>query len=122
MVMKCCICGAKKDATKRITLHKLPSKLEVRLEWLKALELKEEDINDYTRVCSQHFRDGDITKVPSLSVGIKFGSKPGRKRIKSSFLALTGKSSPWNFSHSFRVTTVFTSNGSDSTGQLTIDG
>ena len=90
MVMKCCIYGAKKDTTKGLTLHRLPSKLEVRLEWLKALELKEEDINDYTRVCSQHFRDGDITKVPSLSVGIKFGSKPERKRIKpSSFLALT---------------------------------
>ena len=68
----CCICGRMKSADCKISLHRFPKKPEIRKKWLDGLELTESDINSESRVCSMHFRDGNIKNIPSIHIGIKF--------------------------------------------------
>ena len=68
----CCICGQMKSADCKISLHRFPKKPEIRKKWLDGLELTESDINSESRVCSMHFRDGNIKNIPSIHIGIKF--------------------------------------------------
>ena len=70
----CIVCKktAKKDAS--VSLHRLPPKSESgrRQQWLCALGIQEKQVRDHHRVCSLHFPSGDVTQVPSLSLGKRF--------------------------------------------------
>jgi len=64
-------CGQMKSADCKITLHHFPKKLEVRKKWLDRLELAESDVIVESRVCSMHFRYGDVKTIPSIHIGVK---------------------------------------------------
>ena len=57
-------------------MHRFPPKndLSRRQQWLMALGLKEEQLQDHHRVCSRHFPNGDVSQVPSLHLGKRFAS------------------------------------------------
>lgn len=41
---------------------------------LEAVDLVEEDLKDFHRVCTRHSPDGDATKDPQLDLGKRFAS------------------------------------------------
>ena len=43
-------------------------------QWLTALGLKEEELQDHHHVCSRHFPNGDLSQVPNLYLGKRFAS------------------------------------------------
>ena len=61
-----------------MSLHRFPRKESKRGRWLEALDLVEEDLKDFHRVCSRHFPDGDATKDPQLNLGKRFASPKKR--------------------------------------------
>ena len=71
----CMVCK-KEDVKGSVTIHRFPplSKPEKRQQWLKALNLKSEDIKSHHYVCSRHFRNGDTNNLPSLHLGKRFAS------------------------------------------------
>ena len=60
---RCIVCGNTRYKDKSVSLHRFPRKEPKRGRWLEALELVEED---FTRLCSRDFPDGDATKDPQL--------------------------------------------------------
>lgn len=56
---------------KKVTLHKLPKEQYTRRAWIRAVSRKNWKPTSYTRVCSDHFRDGigpnsvDRNKIPT---------------------------------------------------------
>ncbi len=98
MPANCMIC--RKSAIKGlVTMHRFPpvSKPEKHAQWLKALNLKTEDIKSYNYVCSRHFLNGDASNnLPTLGLGKRFTSpikltdrgNRARKRQKLSFTPL----------------------------------
>ena len=71
----CMVC--KKEGVKgSVTIHRFPplSKPEKWQQWLKALNLKSEDIKSHHYACSRHFRNGDTNNPPSLHLGKRFAS------------------------------------------------
>ena len=68
----------------RVRLHKVQrqecvltynsTKKPKRGRWLEVLDLVEEDLKDFHRVCSRHFPDGDTMKDPQLNIGKRFAS------------------------------------------------
>ena len=71
------VCGNTRHKDKSVPLHRLPRK-EPKRRWLEALDLVEEDLKDFHRVCSRYFQDGDATKDPQLKLGKRFGSHKKR--------------------------------------------
>ena len=70
-----CVCGHTKASDDNIGLHRFPMKDESKLhQWLKALNLKETDIKESSRVCSRHFPNGDSKLLPSFHLGKRFAS------------------------------------------------
>ena len=59
------------DKTRR---HRLPMDKTRRQQWINALNLTEEEVNEHTRVCSRHFLHGDSSNTPSLDFGKCFAS------------------------------------------------
>ena len=58
-----------------IGLHRFPMKDKSKLQqWLKALNLKEADITESSRICSRHFPNCDAKLLPSLHLGKCFAS------------------------------------------------
>ena len=57
-------------------MHRFPTKADHlrRQQWLIALGLKEEQLQDHHRICSRHFPNGDVSQVPSLHLGKRFAS------------------------------------------------
>ena len=75
---RCIVCGNTRQKDKSVSLHRFPRKEPKRGRWLEALELVEEDLKDFHRLCSRHFPDGDATKDPRLSLGKRFASPKKR--------------------------------------------
>ena len=75
---QCIVCGNTRHKDKSVSLHRLPRKEPKRGRWLEALDLVEEDLKDFYRVCSRHFLDGDATKDPQLNLGEQFVSPKKR--------------------------------------------
>ena len=108
MPNSCILCGhvKEKHQEKKVSFFRFPADRSKRGEWLKAVRLKEEDIEDHSRLCSQHFLNGDPKHIPSIALGSRFASpkKILRKRstsrsisprpTASKRLALTKSSSP----------------------------
>ena len=53
-------------------LFRLPADNTRRQQWLDALNLTEDDVNEHTRVCSRHFLHGDPSNTPALDLGKRF--------------------------------------------------
>lgn len=67
----------KKGAVKgSVTIHQFPplSNPKIQQQWLKALNLKPEDIKSHHYECSHHFRNRDTNNPPSLHLGKRFAS------------------------------------------------
>ena len=71
---QCIMCGNTRHKDKSVSLHRLPRKEPKRGRWLEALDLVEENLKDFHRVCSRHFLDGDATKDPQLNLRKQFAS------------------------------------------------
>ena len=74
MPSTCVICN--KTGGKGVSMHCFPPKNEPlwRQQWLIALGLKEEELQDHHRVCSRHFPNGDVSLIPNLHLGKRFAS------------------------------------------------
>ena len=70
------VCGKKKSWRHKIFLHRFPKDPVVRKAWLSGLHLTESEISPSSRVRNLHFRDGNSSNMPLLSIGEKFGSWP----------------------------------------------
>ena len=71
----CLVCGHTKGSDDNVGLHRFPMKDKSKLhQWLKALNLKEADIRESSRICSRHFSNGDAKLLPSLHLGKRFAS------------------------------------------------
>ena len=94
----CIVCKHTRARDPGVHMHRFPANPDKRQEWCEALCLQEKDLRSNTRVCSRHFPNGDISNLPSLSVGKRFASpkkrpvsirvpvrpKQGKKRVKKS--------------------------------------
>lgn len=75
----CLVCGHTKGIDDNIGLHRFPMKEKSKLhQWLKALNLKETDVRESSRICSRHFPNGDIKLLPSLHLRKRFASPKKR--------------------------------------------
>ena len=71
----CVVC--KRTRVKGVSLHRFPSLSSQparRRQWLTGLGLEEEQMLDHHRVCSLHFPNGDVSQVPSITLGRRFAS------------------------------------------------
>ena len=75
---QCIMCGNTRHKDKSVSLHRLTRKEPNRGRWLEALDLVEEDLKNFYRVCSRHFLDGVATKDPQLNLGKQFASPKKR--------------------------------------------
>ena len=81
----CIICGHVKGKDKCISVHRFPHEPSKRQEWLRALNITENDITGSSRICSRHFLHG---LTPSLHIGKRFSSPKklqearGRRAVK----------------------------------------
>ena len=69
-----CFCGNIKSSDPNAPLHIVPKEVEKWAFWLELLSLQEEVTKPSTRVYSRHFPDGDVSKLPSTSLGKRFTS------------------------------------------------
>ena len=110
----CCIlCGKKKSARHSASLHRFPTKREIRDQWLSSLSLTEHDITVNSRVCIVHFRDGNPTNVPSRSVGHKFAARPADDSERSKRARKRGAASVLNALPNTKKTCTITESESD---------
>ena len=75
---RCVVCGNTRQKDRNISLHRLPRKQPKRQRWIEALDIAEEDLKGFHRVCSRYFPDGDATKDPQLNLGKRFASPKKR--------------------------------------------
>ena len=69
MPSSCIVCGKTKTKGQSISMHHFPTDSSKRSQWLKAVNLNEGDIHEYTKICS-----GDTSSVLSLCLGKRFAS------------------------------------------------
>ena len=58
----------------KVSMFRLPVDKKRRQQWLDALHLTENDVTEYTRVCSPHFLHGNPSSPPSIDIGKRFAS------------------------------------------------
>ncbi len=101
----CYVCKHTKARDPGAHMHRFPSEIEKRQQWIEALSLQGRDLPKDARVCSKHFPDSDTSKLPSISLEKRFASPkkrpaivrlpiPPRKRHKPSKLSLSLSLSP----------------------------
>lgn len=68
MLSTCIVCN--KTGGKGACMHQIPPNKDMsqRQQWLTTLGLKEDELQNHYQVCSCHFRNGDVTEVPSLTL------------------------------------------------------
>ena len=71
MPNSCICCGRIKGKGDKVSMFRLPADNTRRQQWLDALNLTEDDVNEHTRVCSRH---GDPSNTPALDLGKRFAS------------------------------------------------
>lgn len=74
MPNSCICCGRIKGKGDKVSMFRLPADNTRRQQWLDALNLTEDDVNEHTRVCSRHFLHGDPSNTPALDLGKRFAS------------------------------------------------
>lgn len=70
----CIVCGRVKGKGQTVSMHRFPADPTKKQEWLRVLGLTEDDITDYSRICSRHFLFGDTSIPPSVDIGKRFFS------------------------------------------------
>ena len=70
----CVVCGNTPSKDKDASFHGFPSDPVRRVSWLQAFGIDEDQLRSQSRVCSQHFRDGDAKKEPLTGLGKRFAS------------------------------------------------
>ena len=100
----CIVCGNKPSHDPSASFHRFPKDPSKRAGWLRAFGIVEGQLRDHSRVCCRHFRDGDSTKEPLVTLGKRFaspikGKHPRAKRAKAREAAkpiteLSGPQSP----------------------------
>lgn len=71
----CLVCGNTKAKDHSVSFHRFPKDQERRSKWISSLQLKENVVKDFHRVCSRHFPNGDaINNDLNLTLGKKFAS------------------------------------------------
>ena len=78
MPNSCLVCGHTKGKDDNVGLHRFPKDKSKLYQWLKALNLKESDIGESSRVCSRHFPNSDTNLLPSLQLG-KHSASPKKR-------------------------------------------
>lgn len=66
---RCCVCNNTQAIETTVSFHRIPRSPATRAIWLGVFELSESDIKPSSRVCCRHFPDGDIKKMPSMTLG-----------------------------------------------------
>ena len=66
---RCCVCGNRQARDPAASFHRFPRDTVRRTLWLEVFGLTEGDLKPSTRVCSRHFPEGDIKKMPSMLLG-----------------------------------------------------
>ena len=106
MPNSCICCGRVKGKGDKVSMFRLPADRARRKQWLDALNLSEDDVNEHTRICSRHFLHGDPSNTPSLDLGKRFASpkkmdmersrralKRARRSLSTTSLTVTPSSS-----------------------------
>lgn len=57
-----------------VSFHRFPRDPALRNSWLEIFQLQESDLKPSTRVCSRHFPNGNVKKMPSITIGEFFGN------------------------------------------------
>ena len=74
MPNSCICCGHTKRKTEKVSMFRFPADHSKRQQWITALNLTEDDINEESRICSKHFLNGDSANAPVLNLGSRFAS------------------------------------------------
>ena len=75
---RCVVCGNTRAKDNSISLHRFPSDPDRRQLWIRVFHMQEDGIKPHMRVCSRHFRGGDVTSAPNAAVGKRFASPKKR--------------------------------------------
>jgi hypothetical protein len=70
-----------------VSMFRLPADKKRRQQWLDALDLTEDEVNEHTCICSRHFVHGDPSNTPALDLGKRFAS-PKKVHLERSRRAL----------------------------------
>ena len=57
-----------------MSIFHLPADKTRRQQWLDALNLTVDNVNEYTHICSRDFLHGDPSNTPALDLGKRFAS------------------------------------------------
>ena len=70
----CICCHVKHKKGPKVSMFRFPANNEKRQQWLSALHLTEDMINEHSRVCSRHFLHGNPANPPLSNLGKRFAS------------------------------------------------
>ena len=87
MPNSCICCGRVKGKGDKVSMFRLLADKTRRQQWLDALNLTEDDVNELTHICSRHFLHGDPCNTPALDLGKRFAS-PKKMNMDQSRRAL----------------------------------
>ena len=66
---RCCVCSNSQAKDPTASFHRFTRDPALRSAWLGVFELQESDLKPSSRVCSRHFPEGDVKKMPSMTIG-----------------------------------------------------
>ena len=80
----CIYCGHGKASDSKVSMFRFPADKERREQWLAALNIKDDDLTNNSRICSRHFLHGDQGSIPVVNLGKSFISpkKPHTERAR----------------------------------------
>ena len=63
------MCSNTQAKDRAVSFHRIPRDIPRRSTWLEVFGMSELDIKPSSRVCCRHFPDGDVRKIPSMTLG-----------------------------------------------------
>ena len=94
---RCIVCGNSKTKDPNISLHRFPAGEVKKRRWIEIMELIKGTVKPHSRICSRHFRNGDLSSGPERTLGKKFASpkklyskRSKRAQQRDIVLSLTG--------------------------------
>ena len=70
----CVCCHVRHKRGPKASMFRFPDNNEKRQQWLSALHLTEDMINEHSRVCSRYFLHGNLANPPLSNLGKRFAS------------------------------------------------
>ena len=71
---RCVVCGNSKAKDPSISMHRFPSDAKKKQRWCEIFDMSYDDVKAYHRVCSRHFKDGNVQNGPDRTLGKHFAS------------------------------------------------